>query len=91
MSHAIGTAVWSVVRGESPTARAVEPGVAGINVPDEILTWAAKHGLSMDDPDVYLLVTPTEEAGTVDGEIAYRELAMPAADLATVRAALDDE
>lgn len=88
MTH---TAVWSVVRGESPTSRAVEPGVVGITVPDEILTWAEENGMSMDDPDVYLLVTPADEAGEVIGEIAYRELAMPADDLAAVRAALDDE
>jgi len=85
------TAIWSVVRGESPTARAIEPGAASIDIPDEILTWAEEHGLSQDDPDVYLLVTPSDEAGEVIGEIAYRELAMPTDDLATVRAALDDE
>lgn len=85
------TAVWSVVRGQSPTAHAVEPGAVGIDVPNEILTWAEEHGLSTDDPDVYLLVTLAEEAGEVSGEIAYRELTMPAKDLAAVRAALDDE
>lgn len=87
---ATATATWSLVRGESPAARAVDPGLAGIDVPAGILAWAKESGLSMDDPDVYLLVTPSDEAGEVPGEIAYRELAMDADDLATVRAALDE-
>ncbi|MCP3017338.1 hypothetical protein NGM33_28805 [Nocardiopsis dassonvillei] len=73
--HAMKTAtanlIWSVVRGESPDSRAVEPGVAGINIPTEILDWAEGWGLDENDPDVYLLVTPEDEAGEVQGEIAY--------------------
>ncbi|ONK09418.1 hypothetical protein [Streptomyces sp. MP131-18] len=82
------TAIWSVVRGESPTARAIEPEPHGIAIPDAILDWAEEHGLSISDPDVYLLVTPADEAGEVAGEIAYREHPMPTADLDTLREAL---
>jgi ribosomal protein L25 (general stress protein Ctc) len=85
------TVIWSVVRGESPTARAVEPGVAGVDIPDEILAWAAGHGLSMDDPDVYLLVTPADEAGSIDGEIAYRSGTVPAAVSDAIRAQLAED
>ncbi|MEE1736409.1 hypothetical protein PUR49_07830 [Streptomyces sp. BE147] len=85
------TVVWSVVRGESPGAHAVEPGRYSIDVPDEILTWAIGHGVSEDDPDVYLLVTPADEAGEIMGEIAYREGPISAADLTALRAALIHE
>lgn len=73
--HAMKTAttnlIWSIVRGESPESRAVEPGVAGIEIPTEVLNWAEERGLDDTDPDVYLLVTPEDEAGEVQGEIAY--------------------
>ncbi|MDT0418882.1 hypothetical protein RM574_25710 [Streptomyces sp. DSM 41982] len=87
MSHS-DTAVWSVVRGTSPTAHAVEPGPLSIDIPDEIQDWAQEYGLSDDDPEVYLLVTPADEAAEVTGEIAFRKFPMSADDLATVRAAL---
>lgn len=77
--------VWSVVRGESPDANAVEPGVAGIDIPDAVLAWAEGHGLDESDPDVYLLVTPEDEAGEVQGEIAYTTLAASRADADRVR------
>jgi|SRR5580693_1549546 hypothetical protein len=79
---------WSVVRGPSPAARAVEPGVAAVAIPGDILTWAAGHGLSETDPDVYLLVTPMDEAGRVDGEISGRLGEIPAGAVAAIRAEL---
>ncbi len=82
------TATWSVVRGESPTARAVEPGPHGIAVPDEVLAWAEGHGLNPSDPDVYLLVTLGEEVGVVPGEIDYMEAPASAGDAARIRTAL---
>ncbi|WP_431889521.1 hypothetical protein [Nocardiopsis alba] len=73
--HAMKTAttnlIWSIVRGESPESRAVEPGVAGIEIPAEVVNWAEERGLNENAPDVYLLVTPEDEAGEVQGEIAY--------------------
>lgn len=87
----MSNAVWSVVRGESPGTRAVEPGIADIEIPDEVLTWAEGNGISLNDPDVYLLVTPADEAGDVIGEIAYFTHPMSASDLDTIRAALDRE
>lgn len=63
------TLYWSVVRGESTGAAAVEPHPLGVTIPDEVMTWAEGHGLSMDDPDVYLLVTTEQHAGEVIGEI----------------------
>jgi len=83
------TAVWSVVRGESPTSRAVEPGIVGVTVPDEVLTWAEGHGHGPDDTSVYLLVTPKDEAGEVAGEIAWREFPMQAGDIALIREELN--
>lgn len=81
--------MWSVVRGESPTARAVEPGALSITIPDEIMTWAERHGLTPADPDVYLLVTPADEAGEIAGEVAFRTYPMSPDDLAILRDALD--
>ncbi|MFC9068722.1 hypothetical protein [Streptomyces harbinensis] len=83
--------VWSVVRGESPTARIVEPGVAGVDVPEVILEWAAGHGLSVDDPDVWLGVTLASDAGEVPGEIAYRDGAVSESDGEAIRRQLAGE
>lgn len=80
--------VWSVVRGESPTARAVEPGLAGVTIPDDVLEWAAGHGLGVDDPDVYLLVTPEDEAGEVPGEVACTTAQAPDGEVASLRTAI---
>lgn len=63
--------VWSVVEGPSPEAWAVEPGLAGITVPDEVLEWAAGHGLAEDNTDIYLLVTTADEVWPIFGEVAY--------------------
>lgn len=79
---------WSVVRGESPQARAIEPGPAGIDIPPEILEWAEEHGVGAHDPDVYLLVAPEDEAGEVAGEIAYMLAPAPAGVVAKAREAL---
>lgn len=79
---------WSVVRGESPQARAIEPGTEGIEVPDRVLSWAQAHGVE-GDPDVYLLVAPEDEAGEVAGEIAYTLAPAPAGVVTRVREALD--
>ncbi|MFI1204813.1 hypothetical protein ACH4VR_36195 [Streptomyces sp. NPDC020883] len=83
------SAIWSVVRGESPGARAVIPCAAGVGVPDDVLTWAEEHGLSSDDPDVYLLVTPRSQADDVLGEVAWREFPMGADDLSRLHVKLD--
>lgn len=82
---------WSVVRGESPTAHAVEPGIAGIEVPEAITSWAQEHGLNNNDPDVYLLVTPEDEAGEVDGEIVFTTLPAPKSDADLIREALPEQ
>jgi hypothetical protein len=75
-----GTAVfWFVVRGEQPPrGRAVEPGPHGIDIPDDVLEWAEGHGLHEQDPGVYLLVVPADDADTEDvvGEIAFRRAVM---------------
>lgn len=82
--------IWSVVRGESPNARAVPPGAAGIDIPTEILDWAKWYGFDVDgdDSDVYLLVTPEGEAGEVQGEIAYTPHAASNGDVRQVYDAL---
>lgn len=85
--------VWSVARGESPTARIVEPGIAGVDVPDVILEWATGHGYGVDDPDVWIGVTLASDAGEVPGEIAYRDGAVSEDDGEAIRRQLaeDDE
>lgn len=85
---AVEQVVWSVVRGESADAVAVEPGQAGLDIPADVLAWAEGHGLSDDDPDVYLLVTTRTAAGRIDGEIAWREFPMAGDDLGLLIAAL---
>ncbi|MEU6071925.1 hypothetical protein ABZ864_47780 [Streptomyces sp. NPDC047082] len=81
--------VWSVVRGESPGVQAVEPGWAGVGIPDDVLDWGERHGLQDDDPDVYLLVAPGDEAEPeVLGEVARRRGPLPASDVARVREAV---
>ncbi|TGB14591.1 helix-turn-helix domain-containing protein [Streptomyces palmae] len=83
--------VWSVVRGESPGARAVEPERHGVDIPDSVFAWAKRRGLSADDPDVYLLVAPMDEAGEITGEIARITGPLPADQGALIRQALDDD
>lgn len=90
MTNGSETVYWSVVRGESPLSRAVEPAIAGVEIPDGVLTWAENHGLSMDDPDVYILVAPEDEAGEVIGEIAGMSGTLPSSDVLWIRGALDD-
>lgn len=81
------TVVWSVVRGESPDSRAVEPGPYDITIPDEVLAWAEGYGVGTDT-DVYVLVTVADEAGEVLGEIASMTAQATAEDVAAIRAAL---
>ncbi len=63
--------VWYVVRGPSPKAPAVEPGVADVEIPDEVLDWAKENGLDSEDPDVYMLVgLDSDQRGVITGELA---------------------
>lgn len=80
--------VWSVVEGTSPDARAVEPAPAGVDIPADVLEWAEENGVAVDNPDVYVLVTPADEAGEVDGEIAHRRGEVSDEDMAAIRSAL---
>ena len=80
-----------VMRGESPGARAVEFGAASVDIPDDLLAWAEANGLDHNDTDSYLLVAPADEPAPSVGVIASREASLPAADVATIRAALDEE
>ncbi|MFF5265480.1 hypothetical protein ACFY4C_41940 [Actinomadura viridis] len=83
--------IWSIVVGPSPDARAVEAARAGVTIPDDVLAWAESHGVALHNPDAYLLVTPKEEAGPVDGETAYCEGAVSAEDMEAIWAALTPE
>jgi hypothetical protein len=83
--------VWYVICGESPFSRATEPGEAGIDIPDGVLAWAEDNGLDADDPDVYLLVTPEDEAevqGELTGQLACLPGSLPAEDVAAIRAVI---
>jgi hypothetical protein len=82
---------WSVMRGESPDSQAVQPEPAGITIPDEILTWATGHGLSVDDPDVYLLIAPQDDAEDMQGEIAFTEGRLTVEDAAALYMALAEQ
>jgi antitoxin (DNA-binding transcriptional repressor) of toxin-antitoxin stability system len=86
------TAVWYVVRGESPDSHAVEPGPAGIEIPREVIDWAEQNGNTEDDPDTYVMATPADEAsGAITGQLAAQEFPIAAADLARLRAALAEQ
>ncbi|MBM9510058.1 hypothetical protein [Actinacidiphila acididurans] len=80
---------WSVMRGPSPDAYAVQPEPAGIAIPETVLEWATGHGLSMDDPDVYLVVAPQEGATDMDGEIDCMEGELTDTEAVAMRTALD--
>lgn len=82
---------WSVMCGESPGSHAVQPEPAGVTVPDDVLQWAAGYGLSVDDPDVYLLVCPKGDAEDMNGEIAYMAGQVSPEDAAAIRTAMDAE
>lgn len=85
--------IWSIARpAGASVCRAVDPGIAGVDVPAEVLEWAEGHGLSVDDPDVVLLVAPGESAqvGDVPGEIDYLEAIASASEVEQVVDALDD-
>jgi hypothetical protein len=89
-------AVWSLVCGPSPRAYAIEPGPLGISIPQEIIDWADQAarghgyvgGFSPDESDLYLLVTPADEAGEVGGELDFTTLPMPEGDLTLLRRAV---
>lgn len=86
------TAAWYVVRGESPGTEAVDPGPAGVVIPDVILAWSEGHGLADDDPDVYLLVAPTDVApAELPGEVDHLRTKIEPADMARVRRALAEQ
>jgi hypothetical protein len=80
---------WSVMSGPSPGSYAVQPEPAGITIPKDVLAWAQGHGLSLDDPDVYLLLAPQEGAGDLPGEIAFMEGELSDTEAVALRAALD--
>lgn len=93
----MSTVTWYLVGSPNPYAQAVEAEPNGITVPDDVIDWATGHGLSMDDPDVYLLVAPCEEAftevigliATTDGEVSDEDgarLVKAIADLEAERA-----
>jgi hypothetical protein len=85
--------IWYVVCGASPDSvgLAVDPGPSGVSVPDEILDWATGHGLSLSDPDVYVLVTDEENPGPVTGQVASREGTVTADEAASISAARAEE
>lgn len=78
--------IWSLMEGECPGARAVEPGPVGIDVPESVLVWAEAQA-SLDN--VYLLVTPENEAqADMVNEIAWLRGELPATDVGAIRAEL---
>lgn len=83
--------VWSMVCGVSPFARACEPEVAGVDMPSDVMAWAVAHGLNMDDPDVYVLVAPMDEAGEILGEIVHMAGELPADAVTRIRKAIEED
>lgn len=85
------SAGWLVIRGESPTTRALDPGLHGLDIPHEVLTCADEHGLDSGDPDVYLVVPPAEEAEpTVTGEEIRRRFPLDSTSAAHLRDAWEN-
>ena len=79
---------WSVVSGDCGPVDAVVPEPADVAIPAGVLEWAIGHGLSMDNPDVYVLVATEDEAGEIPGEIAYRRGTVTYAEDQAIRAYL---
>lgn len=76
---------WSVMNGEAPFAPVVDPGPLGIEVPDDITTWASEHGWGPEDPDIWIAVAPESPTrGAIDAEIAWRDGTVPKEDLAAI-------
>ncbi|MFI1015983.1 hypothetical protein [Streptomyces sp. NPDC020965] len=44
------SAGWLVIRGESPTTHALDPGLHDLDIPHELLTCAQEHGLDSGTP-----------------------------------------
>lgn len=80
--------IWSVMRGESPNAAAVEPQMIGVDIPLQVLAWAEAHGMTEDDPDVYLLIAPADGARPFDGELATRMDVLPPETVAQIEEAI---
>jgi hypothetical protein len=80
-----------VVTGTSD-APVVEPAVAGIALPNEVMDWAATVA-DLDDTDVYLAVAPSDDApaGQIQGQLGTHEVQLPAADVDAIRAAMTAE
>lgn len=82
---------WSVVSGPAPGAAAVEPGIAGVDVPPDVYEWAAGHGHDPDQAVLYLLVATEDEAGEIENEVAWCKGAVSYAEDQAIRATLAQE
>lgn len=72
--------------------RAVEPVPAGIDIPDEVLDWLAASGISVDDPDLYLLVAPCDEfTGDCAGLLASRDFEASSEDVTAAVRAIEEQ
>jgi hypothetical protein len=87
--------IWYVYSdlGDVATDGPVNPEEAGISIPGDILEWAGSHGLSEDDPDVYVLVATDDDApyGGIAGQLAAREGTVSARDARLITALLERE
>lgn len=81
-------AVWSVVRGDVHTPDAIHPAPAGLEVPDEVVFWAMDEGLDVNDADMALLVTLSDRAKPIPGEVASLEWPATRAEADIIAAAL---
>lgn len=69
------THTLTIVRGEQPNAVGEEFGLAGVDVSEEVYDWFAAKGCVVDDPDVWVLVTPIDvHPGELRNVIAWREV-----------------
>jgi hypothetical protein len=77
---------WYVMgAGDSgPAGLAVEPGEAGVDIPDDVLEWAEANGVDPDDPDVYMLVTTEANPGGLSGARGWRDGTVSASDGARI-------
>lgn len=71
----------------------VDAGEAGIDIPDDVLAWAAGHGWDCDNPDVYVLVATEADApaGPIIGQLAVMDGTVSEADATRITAQLAQE
>jgi len=65
----------TIVRGEQPNANGEDLAEAGLPFGDEVYTWLEANGVTTEDPDLWVLVTPADEfAGDLRNVVDARDV-----------------